>query len=123
MESIVASLLNMYLGSYVHGLSKENFTFRLMQGDLILENLAVRKEALRDLKVPVIVRTGMPGCGVARQLSTRSLVPPQQRDTPVAGAIFSFLFYHTYFPRGGGYAGFAFARAFQPVLLDVELTA
>jgi vacuolar protein sorting-associated protein 13A/C len=59
MESIVASLLNMYLGAYVQDLSKENLTFSISRGDVQLENLAIRKEALQDLKLPVTVKTGM----------------------------------------------------------------
>ncbi len=59
MEAIVAGVLDMYLGSYVHGLVKENFSFDITRGDLELENLAIKKEALQDLKLPIIVKSGM----------------------------------------------------------------
>jgi hypothetical protein len=59
MESIVASALDMYLGSYVHGLVKENFNLNITRGDLEMENLAIKKEALQDLKLPIVVKSGI----------------------------------------------------------------
>lgn len=59
LESIAASLLSRYLGKYVEGLEKDNINVSLGEGDLVLENLTLRKEALDDLELPITVRAGV----------------------------------------------------------------
>ncbi len=56
MESVIASTLNALLGQYVDGLNNVNFS--VAGGDLQLDNLAIKKEAFQDLKLPIYVKSG-----------------------------------------------------------------
>ena len=61
LESIVAKLLSKYLGKYVDGLQRENLNVSLGAGDVILENLELKSDALDELDLPVTVRGGSLG--------------------------------------------------------------
>jgi hypothetical protein len=56
MEAVIASLLDALLGQYVDGLNNVNLS--MSSGDVVLENLAIKKEALQDLKLPIYVKSG-----------------------------------------------------------------
>lgn len=60
MESVVTSVLNALLGQYVDGLN--NLNLSVTSGDIELENLAIKKEALQDLKLPIYVKSGASRC-------------------------------------------------------------
>lgn len=57
MEAVITSLLNALLGQYVDGLN--NLNLSVTSGDIVLENLAIKKEALQDLKLPIYVKNGL----------------------------------------------------------------
>ena len=63
MESVVASVLNALLGQYVDGLN--NLNLSVTSGDIVLKNLAIKKEALQDLKLPIYVKSGACRCFLA----------------------------------------------------------
>ena len=58
LEGVAASILSRYLGKYIDGLQKENLNVSLGAGDLVLENLKLKKEALDDLELPIQVCGG-----------------------------------------------------------------
>lgn len=58
LEGLAASILSKYLGAYVDGLQKENLSLSVGAGDVVLEHLELKKEALQELDLPVTVRAG-----------------------------------------------------------------
>jgi len=44
LESIVSALLEKYLGDYVEGLQTENLKLSIFSGDVVLENLKLKKK-------------------------------------------------------------------------------
>lgn len=61
LEGVVASLLTKYLGQYIDGLSKENLNMSLGSGELELEDLHLKPEALDQLELPIRVHAGALG--------------------------------------------------------------
>ncbi|XP_039294739.1 vacuolar protein sorting-associated protein 13D isoform X2 [Nilaparvata lugens] len=61
LESLVAWVLNNYLGKYVENLNTDQLSIALLQGAVELENLPLRKDALRQIGMPVQVRSGLIG--------------------------------------------------------------
>ncbi|KAL8101699.1 hypothetical protein AgCh_033550 [Apium graveolens] len=61
LEDQVAFLLQKYLGNYVLGLSKEALKISVWQGDVELNNMQLKPEALNALKLPVKVKAGFLG--------------------------------------------------------------
>lgn len=61
LEGVVASLLTKYLGQYIDGLSKENLNMSLGSGELELEDLHLKPEALDQLELPIRVHAGSLG--------------------------------------------------------------
>ena len=59
LESYALHFLESYLGTYVSGVQKENLKFSFMQGNAILENLEVKREALDDFNLPITVKGGI----------------------------------------------------------------
>ena len=57
-ESIIAGILSRFLGDYVEGLEAENLSLSIVGGNVVLENLRLKKEALADLEVPLVVKDG-----------------------------------------------------------------
>jgi VPS13-like, N-terminal len=51
-------VLSKYLGAYVNGLQRENLQFSLSHGNVVLENLELKKEALDELDLPITVKEG-----------------------------------------------------------------
>ena len=60
-EAQLAFYLNKYLGSYVYGVDPQSLKVSVFQGDVVLENLQLKPEALADLNLPVVVKAGLLG--------------------------------------------------------------
>ncbi|XP_071446252.1 intermembrane lipid transfer protein VPS13D-like [Hetaerina americana] len=61
LEGLVAWVLNNYLGKYVENLNTDQLSIALLQGEVELENLPLKKDALRQLGLPIQVRAGFVG--------------------------------------------------------------
>ena len=61
LESVVSALLSKYLGDYVDGLSTDNLSLGIFSGEVVLENLALKRSALAGLHLPVTVKAGYLG--------------------------------------------------------------
>ena len=61
LESLLASILTRYLGSYVKNLNTDQLEISLFRGVIELENLEIRSDALDFLKLPVTVKSGKIG--------------------------------------------------------------
>ncbi|XP_038059496.1 vacuolar protein sorting-associated protein 13C-like [Patiria miniata] len=61
LESIIASLLNKYLGKYVQNLDSENLNLGIFSGSLELTDLELKPEALYELNLPIEVKAGYIG--------------------------------------------------------------
>ncbi|CAG9783490.1 unnamed protein product [Diatraea saccharalis] len=61
LEGLVAWVLNNYLGKYVENLNTDQLSVALLSGKVELENLPLKKDALRHLGLPVEVKTGFIG--------------------------------------------------------------
>ncbi|KAM8893527.1 intermembrane lipid transfer protein VPS13C isoform 2-T2 [Spinachia spinachia] len=60
-ESLVSDLLNRFIGDYVENLDKSQLKIGIWGGNVVLENLKVKENALSDLNVPVKVKAGQIG--------------------------------------------------------------
>ena len=60
-EAQLAFYLNKYLGAYVYGVDAQSLKVSVFKGDVVLENLQLKPEALADLNLPVVVRSGLVG--------------------------------------------------------------
>lgn len=60
-EQVVSALLSRYLGDYVEGLARENLEINLLGGHVVLENLALRKEAFTRPHLPLAIQHGRLG--------------------------------------------------------------
>ncbi|XP_064421924.1 intermembrane lipid transfer protein VPS13C isoform X2 [Latimeria chalumnae] len=60
-ESVVADLLNRFLGDYVENLDKSQLKLGIWGGNVVLENLLVKENALSELDVPFKVKAGQIG--------------------------------------------------------------
>ncbi|XP_049867189.1 intermembrane lipid transfer protein Vps13D [Pectinophora gossypiella] len=61
LEGLVAWVLNNYLGKYVENLNTDQLSVALLSGKVELENLPLKKDALRHLGLPVEVKAGFIG--------------------------------------------------------------
>ncbi|XP_047110726.1 vacuolar protein sorting-associated protein 13D [Schistocerca piceifrons] len=61
LEGLVAWVLNTYLGKYVENLNTDQLSIALLQGEVELENLPLRKDALRQVGLPIQIRSGFIG--------------------------------------------------------------
>ncbi|KAJ8727553.1 hypothetical protein PYW07_001672 [Mythimna separata] len=52
-ESIVVDVLNRFLGNYVENLNRSQLKLGIWGGDVVLENLVLKQNALEELNVPV----------------------------------------------------------------------
>ncbi|XP_029622522.1 vacuolar protein sorting-associated protein 13C-like [Salmo trutta] len=60
-ESMVSDLLNRFIGDYVENLDKSQLKIGIWGGDVVLENLKVKENALSELDVPFKVKAGQIG--------------------------------------------------------------
>ncbi|XP_036860152.2 intermembrane lipid transfer protein VPS13C isoform X2 [Manis javanica] len=58
LESVVADLLNRFLGDYVENLNKSQLKLGIWGGNVALDNLQIKENALSELDVPFKVKTG-----------------------------------------------------------------
>ncbi|KAM5292524.1 intermembrane lipid transfer protein VPS13C [Ctenodactylus gundi] len=58
LESVVADLLNRFLGDYVENLDKSQLKLGIWGGNVALDNLRIKENALSELDVPFKVKTG-----------------------------------------------------------------
>ena len=61
LEGQVAFYLNKYLGSYVYGLDPQSLKISVFKGDVQLNNLHLKPEALNALNLPITVKAGLLG--------------------------------------------------------------
>ncbi|XP_053498784.1 intermembrane lipid transfer protein VPS13D isoform X2 [Ictalurus furcatus] len=61
LEGLVAWVLNTYLGRYVSNLNTDQLSVALLKGAVELENLPLRKDALREFDLPFEVKAGFIG--------------------------------------------------------------
>nr|XP_023697192.1 vacuolar protein sorting-associated protein 13D isoform X3 [Paramormyrops kingsleyae] len=61
LEGLVAWVLNTYLGKYVSNLNTDQLSIALLKGAVELENLPLRKDALREIDLPFEVKAGFIG--------------------------------------------------------------
>lgn len=54
----MAALLSRFLGDFVKGLEKENLRIGILSGDVTLENLELKKEALQNFDLPITIKSG-----------------------------------------------------------------
>jgi hypothetical protein len=59
IEGLVAALLSRFLGDFVKGLEKENLRIGILSGDVTLENLELKKEALQNFDLPITIKSGI----------------------------------------------------------------
>ncbi|XP_048472968.1 intermembrane lipid transfer protein VPS13C-like [Rhincodon typus] len=57
-EALVAELLNRGLGDYVENLDKSQLKLGIWGGNVVLDNLKIKENALNDLDVPFKVKAG-----------------------------------------------------------------
>jgi vacuolar protein sorting-associated protein 13A/C len=60
-EGYLAFYLNKYLGQYVEGIDQKQFRVSIYKGDVVLNNLRLKPDALAALDLPVTVRAGLLG--------------------------------------------------------------
>ncbi|KAM4652130.1 intermembrane lipid transfer protein VPS13D [Discoglossus pictus] len=61
LEGLVAWVLNNYLGKYVNNLNTDQLSVALLRGAVELENLPLKKDALKELELPFEVKAGFIG--------------------------------------------------------------
>ncbi|KAL3132003.1 hypothetical protein ABBQ32_008624 [Trebouxia sp. C0010 RCD-2024] len=61
LEGQVAFYLNKYLGSYVYGLDPQSLKISVFKGDVQLNNLHLKPDALNALGLPITVKAGLLG--------------------------------------------------------------
>ncbi|XP_057336557.1 intermembrane lipid transfer protein Vps13D isoform X1 [Microplitis mediator] len=61
LEGLVAWVLNNYLGKYVENLNTDQLSIALLSGEVELENLPLKKEALRHIGLPIEIKAGFIG--------------------------------------------------------------
>ncbi|CAK9827070.1 Intermembrane lipid transfer protein Vps13D [Anthophora retusa] len=91
LEGLVAWVLNNYLGKYVENLNTDQLSIALLSGEVELENLPLKKEALRHIGLPVEIKAGFIGKirlqVPVRQIRTASWVIVIEQLYLVAGPI------------------------------------
>jgi vacuolar protein sorting-associated protein 13D len=61
LESLAAWFLNNYLGKYLENLNTDQLSIALLQGEVELENVPLRRDALRFFNASLDVRAGVVG--------------------------------------------------------------
>ncbi|KAL3994358.1 hypothetical protein ACH3XW_21415 [Acanthocheilonema viteae] len=61
LENVVAWVLNNYVGEYLENLNTDQLSIALLQGQVELENVPLKKSALRKFDVPLKVKSGLLG--------------------------------------------------------------
>ncbi|XP_012219117.1 intermembrane lipid transfer protein Vps13D isoform X2 [Linepithema humile] len=91
LEGLVAWVLNNYIGKYVENLNTDQLSIAMLSGEVELENLPLKREALRHIGLPVEVKAGFIGKVrlqvPVRQIRTASWVIGIEQLYLVAGPI------------------------------------
>ncbi|XP_025991492.2 vacuolar protein sorting-associated protein 13D isoform X3 [Solenopsis invicta] len=91
LEGLVAWVLNNYLGKYVENLNTDQLSIALLSGEVELENLPLKREALRHIGLPMEIKAGFIGKirlqVPVRQIRTASWVIGIEQLYLVAGPI------------------------------------
>uniref|UniRef100_A0AAF5PWJ8 Ricin B-type lectin domain-containing protein n=2 Tax=Wuchereria bancrofti TaxID=6293 RepID=A0AAF5PWJ8_WUCBA len=61
LENLVAWVLNNYVGEYLENLNTDQLSIALLQGQVELENVPLKKSALRKFDIPLKVKSGLLG--------------------------------------------------------------
>ncbi|XP_053546399.1 intermembrane lipid transfer protein VPS13D isoform X2 [Bombina bombina] len=61
LEGLVAWVLNTYLGKYVNNLNTDQLSVALLKGAVELENLPLKKDALKEFELPFDIKEGFIG--------------------------------------------------------------
>ena len=59
IEGVAAKVLAGYLGKYVKGIEKKNLKMSIGSGNVSLEKLELRADALSELDLPIFVKAGL----------------------------------------------------------------
>ncbi|ESO12638.1 hypothetical protein HELRODRAFT_187936 [Helobdella robusta] len=76
LEGLIAWVLNTYLGEYVENLNTDQLSVGIFQGNVELENLPLKKSALKNLGFPFVVKSGLIG-RIKLQIPVRRLKSEQ----------------------------------------------
>ncbi|XP_034948002.1 vacuolar protein sorting-associated protein 13D isoform X2 [Chelonus insularis] len=91
LEGLVAWVLNNYLGKYVENLNTDQLSIALLSGEVELENLPLKKDALKHIGLPIEIKAGFIGKVrlqvPVRQIRTASWVIAIEQLYLVAGPI------------------------------------
>eukprot|EP00842_Homolaphlyctis_polyrhiza_P006737 jgi/Hompol1/7064/HPOL_002423-RA len=60
-ETVVATLINQFLGEYIAGLETKQLSLGIWSGDVVLHDLRLKKDALSKLNLPIDVLDGVLG--------------------------------------------------------------
>ncbi|RXG62240.1 Vacuolar protein sorting-associated protein 13D [Armadillidium vulgare] len=61
LEGLATWVLNTYLGQYLENLNTDQLSIGLLKGEVELENVPLRKDALKHLDMSLEVRAGFVG--------------------------------------------------------------
>lgn len=86
LEGQVAFYLNKYLGSYVYGLDAQSLKVSVFKGDVQLNNLHLKPEALNALNLPITVKAGLLG-SLTLKVTTRELMKTAVRTWRVVRSV------------------------------------
>ena len=56
-----SAVLDVLLGEYIEGLDQRQLELDVLNGHLLLQNLAIKQSALQKLQLPVLVKAGLIG--------------------------------------------------------------
>lgn len=70
-EAQALHYLKKYLGKYVEGVDEHSLSISVWQGNVVLNNLRFRTEALAELDLPVTVKAGLLGSLKLKVLQSR----------------------------------------------------
>lgn len=61
MQALGSSIVDLLLGEYIEGVDQRQLELDVLNGHLLLQNLAVKEVALQRLQLPVLVKAGIIG--------------------------------------------------------------
>jgi vacuolar protein sorting-associated protein 13A/C len=61
-ESLVERLLNKILGEYIENFNSENLHIGIWSGQVVLKNIALKKDIVKRLNLPFIIKFSRLGC-------------------------------------------------------------
>ena len=61
MQALGSSIVDLLLGEYIEGVDQRQLELDVLNGHLLLQNLAVKDVALQRLQLPVLVKAGIIG--------------------------------------------------------------